>query len=220
MTLVVRITLNWILAEITSIGQNRHLHSMSLFSFGNKVKNNNAFSCTRAASRSGDLESGCVTSKREGRQQMVNGPLILAVVIVVILALSGGYYISTDSGASGANSVIVNIEVTAGLYGENASQFPDEFLPQNFTVTEGQHVTIVFDNTDDGPHELVIPQFGVTTGIVQGGQTVRVSFVPNQVGTFGFDQPQGVCDYGNLSAQQGGCTGVQETNGNMTVLAP
>jgi hypothetical protein len=152
---------------------------------------------------------------------MVKGSVILAVVIVAVLAVSGGYYISTVSGnGGGGNSVIVNIEVTPGLFGENASAFPDEFLPQNFTVTEGQHVTIVFDNTDDGPHELVIPAFGVTTGIVQGGQTFRVSFVPNQVGTFEYSQPAGACNYGGITPQQGGCTGNQETNGNMTVLAP
>lgn len=138
---------------------------------------------------------------------------------MIVLAASAGYYILTVSSGS-SDSVTVNIEVTSGLYGQNATLFPDAFLPHNFTVTENQHVTLVFDNTDDGPHELVIPAFHVDTGIVQGGQTTRVSFVPNVVGVFPYFQPQGACDYGGLTPQQGGCTGAQETNGNMTVLAP
>ena len=54
-------------------------------------------------------------------------------------------------------------------------------------------MTIVFDNTDDGPHELQIPALDVSTGIVQGGQTARVVFTPEKVGTFAYDQPQGAC---------------------------
>jgi uncharacterized cupredoxin-like copper-binding protein len=146
---------------------------------------------------------------------MVKRSLILAVVVVAVLAVSAGYYI--NSVGQGGSSVTIDMEVTAGTP-QNGG--PDHFLPANFTVTEGQHVTIVFDNTDDGPHEFEIPALGVSTGIVQGGQTVRVNFVPDKVGTFAYDQPPGACNYGGLTYAQGGCTGAQETNGTVTVLAP
>jgi nitrous oxide reductase len=138
----------------------------------------------------------------------VSRTVILAVVIVAILAVSGAYYFTNVLGGSTTNSVTVNIEVTAGLGGANSAA--DAFSPRNFTVTQGEHVTIVFDNTDDGAHELAIPQFGVNTGVIQGGSTTRINFVPNQAGTFPYYEPPGVC---------GACTGVQETSGNMTVLA-
>jgi len=145
---------------------------------------------------------------------VVSRRVLLVIVVVAILAVSAGYYIS---GLSNSRSVTVTIQVTSGTLQNGAA---DVFEPRNFTVTEGQQVTIVFENTDDGPHELTIPAFGVSTGIVQGGQTARVIFVPNQTGNYEYLEPQGVCDANGISAAQGGCTGVQETNGNMTVLAP
>jgi Cupredoxin-like domain len=152
---------------------------------------------------------------------MVKRSVILVVVIVAALVVSGGYYFTTVSGGNCSNCATVNmLGSTPGLYGQNATLHPDAFYPLNFTVKQGQHVTIVFDNTDDGPHELAIPAFGVNTGIVQGGSTVRVQFVADKVGIFPFFQPAGVCNAGGITPQQGGCTGQQITNGNMTVLAP
>lgn len=138
---------------------------------------------------------------------MVSRYLILAVVVIVVLAGSSFYYINSLSSNSN-NSVTVNVIVTDGTPQNGA---PDEFLPRAFTVTEGQHVTIVFDNEDDDPHELAIPQFGVNTGVVPSGITTRVTFVPDKTGVFLYYEPPGLC---------GNCTGAQETSGNMTVLAP
>ncbi len=102
----------------------------------------------------------------------------------------------------------VVIQVTNGTAQNGAA---DAFSPRNFTVVEGAQVTLVFENNDDNAHELVIPQFGVDTNIVQGGSSTRVVFVPNHAGVFEYFEPPGVC---------GSCTGIQDTSGNMTVLAP
>src|ERR1700758_3373116 len=103
---------------------------------------------------------------------MVRRDVVLAVVVVVVLAASGGYYFtSVGSGSSADSTTVTIIGSTPGLYGQNATKNPDAFIPNNFTVTQGQHVTLVFENEDDGPHELVIPGYGLSTGIVQGGQT-------------------------------------------------
>ena len=145
---------------------------------------------------------------------MVSRTIILAVVIVAILAGSGAYYFTNVLGGSSGNSVTVNIEVTSGTTANGAA---DAFSPRNFTVTENQHVTIVFYNSDDGPHELAIPAFNVNTQVVQGGSTVRVTFTPNQLGTFEYYEPPGIC---SQNAGAYACTGLQETSGNMTVIAP
>ncbi len=139
---------------------------------------------------------------------MVKSSVILAVVIVAVLAVSAGYYINGVSGGNSKNSVTVDITATMGTVANGA---PDTFSPRTFTVTEGQHVTIVFLNSDDDPHELAIPQFSVDTGVVQSGTTARVSFIASQAGTFQFYEPQGLC---------GNCTSTQEMTGNMTVLPP
>jgi uncharacterized cupredoxin-like copper-binding protein len=149
---------------------------------------------------------------------MVRRDIILAVVVIVILAASGGYYFFNVSNTNSGNTTTETIiGSTPGLYGQNATTNPDAFIPNNFTVKQGTHVVLVFENEDDGPHEMVIPGYGVTTGIVQGGQTVRVNFVANKVGVWAWDQPAGACNAGGLTPQEGGCTGEQLTNGNMTV---
>jgi len=145
---------------------------------------------------------------------MVSRAVILAVVIVAILVVSGAYYFTGVIGTTSANSVTINVSVTNGTPQNGAA---DAFEPNNFTVTEGQHVTIVFQNGDDGPHELAIPAFNVNTQVVQGGQTQRVSFTPDKTGNFPYYEPPGVCAQGAAGAA---CTGKQLTNGTMTVLPP
>jgi hypothetical protein len=144
---------------------------------------------------------------------------LAAVVVIAILALSGAFYFvfmpaSFPNGSvSSVTSTTVSLSVASGPNPENV---PDYFSPQNFTVTEGQRVTLVFDNTDDTPHELAIPALNVTTGIVQSGQIVRIVFIPNKIGTFGFGQPGAMCKVVN----QGAVCNPLAVNGNVTVLAP
>lgn len=142
---------------------------------------------------------------------MVKRSIILVVVVVAVLAASAAGYANSFSGGGGAGSVTVNIQVANCV----SNSCADTYAPRQFTVTEGQHVTIVFANYDDNAHELDIPAFGVSTNIVASGATTRVSFVPNQVGTFEYSEPTGVCSQGGIP-----CSGEQEMTGNMTVLAP
>jgi len=142
---------------------------------------------------------------------MVSKAPVLAVVIAAILVVSGAYYFYSTSAAS-QGSVTINIIVTNGTTKNGQA---DTYSPRNFTVTLDQHVTILFDNTDDDPHELTIPAFNVNSGVVQGGSSVRITFTPNKAGTFEMTEPPGVC-----SLPGGQCTGAQEMTGNMTVLAP
>jgi nitrous oxide reductase len=74
-------------------------------------------------------------------------------------------------------------------------------------------VTLVVLNTDDNGHGLVMPQFGVDTGIIQPSSSVRVTFVADQTGTFKFYEPPGYCT-GGLSKT---CTSIQQMTGYMTV---
>jgi hypothetical protein len=124
--------------------------------------------------------------------------ILAAAAIVVILAVSGIYYFMLPPPGG---STTVTIVVTAG----------PQLAPANFTVTEGQHVTIVFENTDvGGPHEFEIPALGMSTGVMQAGETVSVNFVPNRVGTFMVVQP----------CSQGGLGPCPPPEGYVTVLSP
>jgi plastocyanin len=136
----------------------------------------------------------------------------LAVFVAAVLAVSAGYYINS---ASGENTVTINMKVTDGTP-QNGS--PDQILPSSFTVTEGDHYTVIFENTDDGPHGEVIPALGFSTNVVQGGQTVRVALTPEKAGTFEYYQPSGWCQ--SQTDPTSSCTGPQLMNGTVTVLPP
>jgi|SRR5271155_1717773 len=144
---------------------------------------------------------------------MISRPVILAIVVVVVLAMSSAYYISSSSGGNSAS--IIKMQATDGTPQNGA---PDQILPIKITVTQGQHYIVVFENTDDGPHEEVIPALGFSTNIVQGGQTTRVAFTPDKAGTYEFFQPLGACV--SVSDPEVSCTGAQDMNGTLTVLPP
>jgi hypothetical protein len=144
---------------------------------------------------------------------VVKSSIILAVVIVIILAFSAGYYIISVSSSGGSGGATINLFVSDGTPQNGA---PDQIEPIAFNLTEGKTATIVFDNTDDGPHGIAIPGLNFNTGVIQGGQTQRFTITPTQTGTFPFFQPAGYCvDDANPEAS---CTGAQNFNGTVTVL--
>ena len=134
--------------------------------------------------------------------------VLAATVVVAILVVTASYYYLVVSAP--ANSVTVTIAANGGPQGDTVG-----FLPTNFTVKEGQHVTLVLDNKDTNPHELQIPEFDVSTGVVQGGKTERVSFVPDKTGTFGYGQVASYC----IEGPAPNCP-VFGVYGNITVLSP
>lgn len=128
--------------------------------------------------------------------------MLLSFLVVILLAIglvSYNYYFA-ELGSS-ENPV----KVTILAIPETQSGSLPTFSPSNFTITEGEHVAIEFDNTDSSPHEFEIPTFGLSTGIVSGGQTATMNLVPEKVGTFAYGQPDA---HGLI------------TLGNVTVLAP
>jgi hypothetical protein len=133
--------------------------------------------------------------------------ILAAVAIAVTLVLTLTY----ESVGPPEPSTTVTIVSTAGPEQQGVA-----FTHTNFTVKEGQLVTLVVDNKETSPHELLIPGFDVNTGMVQGGQTEGVSFVPDKTGTFGFGQ---FAEYCMAGREQASCPLVG-LDGNITVLPP
>jgi plastocyanin len=125
--------------------------------------------------------------------------ILAAAAIVLIFVVTSTYYFVLPHGDSATVTIVA-------MGGEGNSAF----APANFTVKEGQNVTLVFVNRGSAPHELQIPALGVSTRWIDAGATTRVSFIPNKVGMFAFDQP--------VSA--GPVPQVQGINGHLTVLPP
>jgi nitrous oxide reductase len=132
---------------------------------------------------------------------------------MVAVGASAAYY-SQIFGSSkvSSNSQTENMQIIGGV----GVGTVDTYTPDNFTVKEGQNVTLVILNTDDNTHGLVLTQFGVNTGIIPPGDTQRVSFIANQTGIFKFYEPPGYCKGGF----GGVCNSVQHMWGYVTVTSP
>jgi len=128
---------------------------------------------------------------------------LLAIGVVAVIVAASFAYLYTSNRSS--NSVEVNIQII----GDGT----DYYLPANFTVKEGQSVTLVIYNSDDNTHGLAIPAFNVDTGIIKGAHTGRVTFAPDKIGTFPFNEPPGYCTGGNGNV----CNSAQDLKGNLTV---
>jgi len=141
----------------------------------------------------------------------------LALVVVIIAALVGSsaYYIQTYNAANtAANTITVDITIVGGIPGTANQNTTDTYSPDTFIVTKGETVKLVVLNTDDNTHGLVINAFHVDTGIIPSGNTVRLSFVASQSGTFLYYEPAGYCTGGVGNV----CNSAQDMRGNMTVL--
>jgi uncharacterized cupredoxin-like copper-binding protein len=132
--------------------------------------------------------------------------ILAAAAVFVILVVSGIYYFFPPGG-----STTVTIVATGGSRGEGSVVF----APRNFTVMEGERVTLILVNRDTSPHELVIPALDVNINAVYGGASASVSFTPEKTGTFSFFQPCGTSL--PTAPPSPSCYG---TEGNVTILSP
>jgi hypothetical protein len=142
---------------------------------------------------------------RRDEEALLAGFFILLIGIGSF-GLFASYYLDTMPG-SPDNPVKVKVVATL----ETPDGPGSVFLPMNFTVTEGQHVMLMFVNQDISPHEFAIPALNVSTSVVDGGQTAKVSFIANKVGAFDFGQPSSCVLFRPCPLAE---------NGIVTVLAP
>jgi heme/copper-type cytochrome/quinol oxidase subunit 2 len=143
-----------------------------------------------------------------------SGSWLLVAVIVVAVVGGGVYYTHTMGSPKTPSSKSQTVDLT--IVGGIGVGTEDTYVPDNFTVTEGNNVTLVIENTDDNTHGLGITQFGVNSGIILPGDTVRVSFIANETGIFKYQEPAGDCKGG----YGGVCNSVQHMWGYITVAAP
>jgi heme/copper-type cytochrome/quinol oxidase subunit 2 len=142
--------------------------------------------------------------------------LVVGIILTIYLASLSYYVYFYEGQTAAANSVDIYISIVGGKT-SNASAM---YSPDNFIVVEGKHVTLVVSNGDTVSHVLAIPQFNVTTGEIQAGDTVQVAFSPDQTGTFEFEEPPGGCGSdGGAGCGGGSGSGGQLLTGNMTVIS-
>lgn len=111
-------------------------------------------------------------------RRMFAAVAVLSVIALALAACGGGNGGSDTggNGGGGGGDGTITIETPAGF----------EFDPAEITVTQGQPVTIILENTDPSQdHNLQIDAFDVDQNVA-AGETVEVSFTPDQTGEFDF----------------------------------
>ncbi|MCL5677541.1 MAG: cupredoxin domain-containing protein [Firmicutes bacterium] len=100
---------------------------------------------------------------------------ILALGLAAALAVA----VLTACGAGGnkpsGNAAGKNVDVKMTDYA---------FDPKDITLKKGATVTLVLNNQGSVAHSLFIDPFGVKSDVIAAGQTGKVTFTPNQTGTF------------------------------------
>ena len=69
-------------------------------------------------------------------------------------------------------------------YTVNGEEF--DFSTDEMVVEAGSSVTITFKNGGSISHNLAVPELGVTTETIQGGETAELTFTPEEPGTYSF----------------------------------
>jgi plastocyanin len=69
------------------------------------------------------------------------------------------------------------------------------FEPNEIRVVTGETVEFVFENVE-GTHDFVIPELGVGTEVIQGGESESFTYTFDEPGTFDFE-----CSVGSHAAQ-------------------
>jgi hypothetical protein len=121
-----------------------------------------------------------------------------AIVIAALIAIAGiAYFEVYDKPSKGYFAEQLTIEIGRGASNETAS-----YVPGNFTVAQGEHVSLAVENYDNSTHGLAIPGFDVNTGGIAPNGTMVISFIPNALGNFTFSEPSSDCGGGTCDAGQ------------------
>jgi Cupredoxin-like domain len=135
----------------------------------------------------------------------LSGIQIGAIVIVIIVAISGLYYFAVyNKPSTGYFSENVIIQIGGPIINSTdpGASIPATYYPDNFTVADGAHITLVITNTDNVPHGLAVPKFGLDTEEMKPNATIMLSFVASPPGNYTYSEPSADCGGGNCDAGQ------------------
>ncbi len=131
---------------------------------------------------------------------------VVAIVIVVLIALSGFYYFAIYSKPSSTGFFSERVRIDIGGAFNNATDPTQDVLatyyPNSFNVSKGAHITLAITNTDNVTHGLAVPQFGIDTGVIQPNATAMLTFVANPDGNYTYSEPSADCGGSNCDAGQ------------------
>lgn len=130
----------------------------------------------------------------------MNKNLILGFTVMLVV-ITLGMFLAKDTGKKPSPSTVPEASNQSPSPSSSAnpknikeikivgSEF--KFVPDQFTVQEGDTVKLTFTNNGSFPHDFVIEALGVRTNKLDVGESQTVTFVADKAGTFTF-----VCSVG------------------------
>lgn len=123
----------------------------------------------------------------------------------MLIALSGLYYFAVYSKPTTgyfSENIIIQIGGAIQNSTDPAASILATYYPDNFTVANGAHITLVITNTDNITHGLAVPKFNLDTGEMKPNGTMMLSFVASPPGNYTYSEPSADCGGGNCDAGQ------------------
>jgi uncharacterized cupredoxin-like copper-binding protein len=108
---------------------------------------------------------------------------IISVLLLIVLVGLGVIYYNRMR-ATGNKSVLGQSTSQGQTITITATDYT--FTPNTLTINKGQPVTIELVNNGKMPHDIVSPELNLQSSTIQPGQTTRVTFTPEDSGTFNF----------------------------------
>ncbi len=159
------------------------------------------------------MEDNDLTEKTDNPQKQGMKMTIPLVGIVVLVLIAGGYYMMRKNTAQNGMLPETKVQgVTQQMPEQTSNGTVEETVPENnneiviagssfkfspntFTVSAGQSVKLVFENTE-GFHDLVFETLSIKTKQIQAGQKETLEFkAPEEPGEYEF-----YCSVGNHRA--------------------
>lgn len=107
------------------------------------------------------------------------GFIVVLLMLALVVAACGG---KKEEQTSGGAAETVEIVIEMGRPGAEFS-----FNPSEIELKVNQPVRLVAKNLGSVPHDLHIPEFGVSIGPVPAGGEASATFTPNKVGEFAME---------------------------------
>ena len=106
------------------------------------------------------------------------------IVIIVVIAVIGVGEAELNIGGVSKGTTQIDLRIIE----DNLVLEEDDFYPDSLYVPLNQNISMAVQNTDDEQRTFALPQFNINLTI-SPGETQRVNFEANKLGTFNYTSP-------------------------------